>query len=74
MTQITVSDLAADAEKYVDMAQDQDILITEDGKLVARLVAAKADKKASLNHLMNSFGGLAFTDEDVRDAREEHLQ
>ncbi len=73
MTQISVSDLATDAEKYVDMAQDQDILITKDGKFVARLVAAKADKKASLNHLMGLFDGLSFSDEEIRKAREERI-
>ncbi|MCD8208854.1 MAG: type II toxin-antitoxin system prevent-host-death family antitoxin [Bacteroidales bacterium] len=74
MKQISVSDLKTNTGKYVTMAQDQDILITKNGKIVAKLVTAKPDKKAALNHLMSLFNGVSFTDEEVRNAREEHLQ
>ena len=35
LTQISVSDLKVNAGKYVSMAQEQDILITKNGKVVA---------------------------------------
>ena len=34
------------------MANDQDIFITKNGKIVAKLVTAKVDKKATLDHLL----------------------
>jgi prevent-host-death family protein len=72
MTQITVSDLKANTGKYVGMAQDQDILITKNGKLVAKLVTAKVDKLAAAKELFSLFpDGL---DVDLDQMREERLK
>lgn len=38
---ITASELAENADEYVEMAQEQDILICENGKVVAKLTACK---------------------------------
>lgn len=38
MTEITISELGANTDKYVAMARDKDIAITRDGKVVAKLV------------------------------------
>lgn len=74
MTQISVSDLKANTGKYVSMAQDDDIFITKNGKVVAKLVTAKVNKVDSLNRLQSLFAGVVITDEDVAAAREERLR
>ncbi len=74
MTQISVSDLKANTGKYVAMAQDDDIFITKNGKVVAKLVTAKVNKVESLNRLQNLFAGAEITDDDVKAAREERLR
>lgn len=73
MTQISVSDLKVNAGKYVSMAQDQDIFITKNGKVVAKLVTAKADKKAAWDNMTSIFKGINLTDEEVCAAREERV-
>lgn len=74
MTQISVSDLKANTGKYVSMAQDDDIFITKNGKIVAKLVTAKVNKVDSLNRLQSLFAGVSITDGDVDAAREERLK
>lgn len=37
---ITIQELEADIEKYIDVAQREDVLIMDGGKAVAKLVAA----------------------------------
>ena len=71
MTQISVSELKTNAGKYVTMAKDQDIQITKNGKIVAKLVTAKPDKKAAFQHLMSLFpeGGLDLDPEKIREER-----
>lgn len=73
MTQISVSDLKVNAGKYVSLAQEEDIFITKNGKVVAKLVTAKPDKKASWNRLTEMFRGITLTDSDVEKIREERL-
>lgn len=74
MTQISVSDLKANTGKYVSMAQEDDIFITKNGKVVAKLVTAKVDKVESLNRLKSLFAGVEITDDYVDAAREERLK
>ena len=71
MTQISVSDLQANAGKYVMMAKDQDIMITKNGKVVAKLVTAKVDKKEAFKHFLSLFPekGLDLDPEQVREER-----
>lgn len=73
MTQISVSDLKVNAGKYVSLAQEEDIFITKNGKVVAKLVTAKLDKEASWNRLTEMFRGVSLTDDDVEKIREERL-
>ena len=70
MTQISVSELKTNAGKYVTMAQTQDILITKNGKLIARLTTAKPDKVAAAKALFGILPGDANLDE----SREERLK
>ena len=71
MTQISISELKTNTGKYVTMSNDQHIFITKNGKIVAKLVPAKVDKKATLDHLLGLFPqGL---DVDLEQEREERL-
>lgn len=70
MTQISVSELKTNAGKYVTMAQTQDILITKNGKLIARLTTAKPDKVAAAKALF----GILPSDVNADEAREERLR
>lgn len=71
MTQISVSELKANAGKYVAMAVEQDIMITKNGKVVAKLVTAKPDKKEAFRHFVSLFPekGLELDPEKVREER-----
>lgn len=73
MTQISVSELKTNTGKYVTMAKDQDILITKNGKVVAKIVSAKPDKKTAWKHLTELFNGISFSDEEVEAMREERI-
>lgn len=73
MTHISVSELKNNTGKFVMMANSQDIIITKNGKVVAKLVSAKADKNEAFNHLTRLFSGVSITDADVAKAREERL-
>ena len=75
MTQISVSDLKVNAGKYVSMAQEQDILITKNGKVVAKLVTARPDKKASWDNIVGIFraANLNMTDAEIEQDREERI-
>ena len=73
MTQISVSELKMNTGKYVTMASDQDILITKNGKVVAKLVPAKVDKMAAWDNLTRIFKGISLTDEEFEKAREERI-
>lgn len=53
MKLISVSELEINTGKYVAMATNEDIMITKNGKVVAKLVTAKADKKTAFEHLKN---------------------
>ena len=72
MTQISVSELKTNAGKYVTMAMDQDIMITKNGKVVAKLVTAKVDKKEEFKHFLSLFPEKGL-DLDPEQAREERL-
>ena len=71
MTQISVSELKTNTGKYVAMAMDQDIMITKNGKVVAKLVTAKLDKKDAFKHFLSLFPekGLDLDPEQVREER-----
>ena len=69
MTQISISELKANAGKYVAMAESQDIFITKNGKLLARLTAAKPNKVEAAKALF----GLLHEDVDLERERKERL-
>jgi prevent-host-death family protein len=67
--QITLSELKTVPEKYVALAEKQDIYITQDGKPVARITSAKTDKVSAA---MSLFGILPDS-VDLDTARTERL-
>ena len=68
--QVSLSELKANAGKYVAMAEDQDIYITRNGKCVAKITSAKPDKVAAAKALF----GILPPDADVDAAKLERLQ
>ncbi len=74
MKQISISDLKMNTGMYVNMAQEQDVIITRNGKAIAKLVTIKPNKKASWEHIRGLFNGISLSDEDVASAREERLR
>lgn len=70
MTKISVSELKTNPGKYVAMAQNEDVFITKNGKIVVKLVTAREDKVAAAKSL---FGILPRT-ADLDEAREERLK
>lgn len=75
MTQISISDLKVNPGKYVSMAQDQDIMITRNGKIVAKIVNARPDKKTAWENIINIMRtpGVNVSDEDLEKDREERI-
>ena len=70
MMQISVSELKTNAGKYVAMAQSQDIFITKNGKLIARLTTAKPSKVDAAKALF----GILPSNVDLDESREERLK
>ena len=70
MTQISVTELKANAGKYVSMVGEQDILITKNGKTIARLTTAKPHKVEAARSLF----GLIHEQIDLDAEREERLR
>jgi len=71
MTQVSLTQLKTNLGKYVTMAGDQDILISKNGKVIAKLVTAKVDKVAAAEELLSMFPKGKKVDYDK--AREERL-
>lgn len=51
MIKISVTELKADTGKYIALAEKQDVFITKNGRLIAKLTSAKPDKIASAKSL-----------------------
>lgn len=75
MTQISLSQLKLNPGKYVNMAGKQDIMITRNGKIVAKLVSAKPDKRTAWNQITDVFkkAGINLTDDEIDMEREERI-
>ena len=67
---VSLSELKVNPGKYVALASEQDIYITKNGKRVAKLTSAKADKVASAKALF----GILPADVDLESARGERLK
>ena len=67
MANISISELKTNTGKYVALAQKQDIFITKNGKVMAKLTTAKPDKLAAARSIF----GILDDPIDVKEAREE---
>jgi prevent-host-death family protein len=67
--QVSISELKANAGKYVALAGQEDIYITKNGKRVAKIVSARADKEKAGQALI----GLLPSGIDLNQARAERL-
>lgn len=74
MTQVSLSALKVNAGKYVSLAEaNEEVIITRNGKVVAKIVSAKPDKKAAWNSLTEIFKGVQLTDSEIETDREERI-
>jgi len=49
--QVSVSELKINVGKFIDLADEQDVYITKNGKQVAKIVSTRRDKVAELKSL-----------------------
>ena len=70
--QITFTELKGNLGKYVEMSQDEDILITKNGKIISRLTEPfterkeKMEKKKIAKELVGSIKGEYMSLDDIR--------
>jgi prevent-host-death family protein len=67
---ITATELKNNLGKYLDLAIKEDIIITKNGKHIAKLTSAAKDKQAIAESLI----GILPSDITLEEAREERLQ
>lgn len=70
MLQISLTDLKANAGKYVAMVGEQDVFITKNGKLVAKLVPPTRNKV----EIAKSLFGILPQDSDPDEAKKERFE
>lgn len=67
---VTATEFKTNLGKYLEMAKRQDILITKNGKSVARLTSPTVDKLAVLDGLAGIVpAGSSMDEEAIRDER-----
>ncbi|MDE6731382.1 MAG: type II toxin-antitoxin system prevent-host-death family antitoxin [Oscillospiraceae bacterium] len=66
---VTAAELQVNLVKYLRLAETEDVFITENGKVIAKLTNPNADKRAILNSLV----GIIPADVTLEEAREERL-
>ena len=66
--QISLSELKVNVGKYVNMAEEQEIFITRNGKRIAKLVGMRMEKAEAAHALIGSIKSDADYDE-IRESR-----
>lgn len=66
---VTAAELQVNLAKYLRLAETEDVFITENGKVIAKLTNPNADKRAILNSLV----GIIPADVTLEEAQEERL-
>lgn len=66
---VTAAELKMDLNKYLKIAQTEDVLITENGKVIAKLSNPNVDRRA----IAESLFGIIPPDVTLEEAREERL-
>ncbi|MBQ6492438.1 MAG: type II toxin-antitoxin system Phd/YefM family antitoxin [Erysipelotrichaceae bacterium] len=69
---VTVTELKTNLGKYLDMVTDEEIVITKNGKEIARLSRPESEKIALLDSLVSVAKKAGVMDKD--DVRSERLQ
>ena len=67
---VSIAELRKDTEKYVDMAREQDVYVTRNGKRVAKITAVTMNERSSAKALI----GLLPSDVDEDAARMQRLK
>jgi prevent-host-death family protein len=71
--QVSVSELKLNVGKYVDMANEEDVIITKNGKPTAKLVGATPERIAKKVEAMKSIFGVIPPDVDWDALRMERI-
>ena len=66
---VSISELKANAGKYVALANQEEVYITKNGKKVAKIISAKADKEKAGQALI----GILPAEIDLNQTRAERL-
>ena len=69
MIQITTSELKANIAHYISIVEKEDILITRNGKTVAKLIAQKPDKVGMTKSLFGILKGAEIDEKALSDER-----
>lgn len=66
---VTVAELEMNVGKYLKIAETEDVFITENGKIIAKITNPNVDKRA----IVDSLFGIIPADITLEEAREERL-
>jgi len=66
---VTTTELKQDLKKYLDLAKKEDVLISRNGKVIARLVSPYKDKVA----IAKSLFGVLETDMTLEESKDDRL-
>jgi prevent-host-death family protein len=72
MIQITTTELKSNLRKYIDHAEHEDIIVTRNGKKVAKLVSQKQDKIAIAKSLFGAIPN-TFNADSALDERRKNI-
>ena len=70
MLQVSLSELKSNLGKYVVLADEQDVIVTKNGKQIAKLTNTRTDKVTAAQALF----GIIPNDADLDKAREDRLK
>jgi len=68
---VTATEFKTNIGKYLSLADDEDVLITKNGRSVAKLISAKGGKASALRSLRGILKGSDATLESIREERLE---
>jgi prevent-host-death family protein len=67
--QVTLHELETDAHRIIDLTAEQEVLVTEHGEPVARIISARPDKAQAIRSLF----GLIPNDTTLDEAKADRL-
>jgi prevent-host-death family protein len=66
---VTATEFKTNVSRYLALAENEEVLITKNGKSVAKLVSARDGKSPALRSLRGILKGADVTRESIRDER-----